>query len=60
MAPICRFGPLTLDLKRGTLVREGRPIALGAKGLSWAYDEAGALGAEPEGFERPAENREAS
>lgn len=35
MAPlICRFGPFTLDLQRGTLVREGRPIALGAKGLS--------------------------
>ena len=35
MAPvICRFGPFTLDLPRGTLVREGRPIAVGAKGLS--------------------------
>ena len=27
---------------------------------AWAYDEAGALGAEPEGFGRPTENREAS
>jgi TolB-like protein len=35
MAPlICRFGPFTLDLQRGTLVREGRAIAVGAKGLS--------------------------
>jgi TolB-like protein len=31
---ICRFGPFTLDLQRGTLVREGRPVAVGAKGLS--------------------------
>src|SRR5258705_8557215 len=35
--PICRFGPFTLDPLRGTLVREGRPIALGAKGLSMLY-----------------------
>src|SRR5262245_22985454 len=32
--PICRFGPFTLDLHRGTLAREGRSIAVGAKGLS--------------------------
>ena len=31
---ICRFGPFILDLQRGTLVREGRAIAVGVKGLS--------------------------
>jgi len=31
---ICRFGPFELDSHRGTLIREGRPIAVGAKGLS--------------------------
>jgi TolB-like protein len=35
MAPlICRFGPFELDSRRGTLIRDGRPIAVGAKGLS--------------------------
>src|SRR5215475_6569028 len=32
--PICRFGPFALHLHRGTLIREGRPVAVGAKGLS--------------------------
>ena len=31
---VCRFGPFALDQHRGTLAREGRPIAVGAKGLS--------------------------
>ena len=31
---VCRFGPFALDVHRGTLAREGRPIAVGAKGLS--------------------------
>ncbi|HEX4893832.1 MAG TPA: winged helix-turn-helix domain-containing protein, partial [Hyphomicrobiaceae bacterium] len=32
--PICRFGSFTLDLQRATLVRDERPVAVGAKGLS--------------------------
>jgi TolB-like protein len=31
---VCRFGLFALDLHRGTLAREGRPIAVGAKGLA--------------------------
>src|SRR6185312_13470024 len=33
MATKIAFGPFVLDVDRGTLVREGRPIALSSKGL---------------------------
>src|SRR5512146_1454124 len=33
MATKIAFGPFVLDLDRGKLVREGRPIALSSKGL---------------------------
>jgi TolB-like protein len=33
MATTIAFGPFVLDVDRGTLVREGRPIALSSKGL---------------------------
>lgn len=33
MATKITFGPFVLDVNRGTLVREGRPIALSSKGL---------------------------
>jgi DNA-binding winged helix-turn-helix (wHTH) protein len=33
MATKIAFGPFVLDVDRGTLVREGRPIALSSRGL---------------------------